>query len=218
MSVLIFANGDIKHVDWVRPYLTQPSAIIAADGGVRHLLALNVLPDAVVGDMDSLSAREERWLAASNSRIFRVPAEKDETDLELAMIYAVTNYPEELLVFGAFGGRMDQTLGNIFLLAHPAFAGRPIQLLDEYQRVWMITPADGQVAIYGRSGDTLSFLPCGADVHVRTTSGLGWPMRQEALAFGPARGLSNRMTADIASIEIVSGRLICIHTQQRWQR
>ncbi len=218
MTVLIFANGDIADVAWIRPYLTQAAAIISADGGTRHLLALDEHPDVVVGDMDSLPAEVVRWLAADVVQTVKVPAEKDETDLELALLHAAAHYPGDLLVFGAFGGRIDQTLGNIFLLAHPKLSGRRVTLVDEYQRVWLVTPAENPVVINGRSGDTVSLIPCGVDVQIRATSGLAWTLQQDMLAFGPARGLSNRMTADTATVEVGNGRLICVHTRQNWQR
>ncbi len=216
--VLIFANGDIADVAWIRPFLAQAAAIIAADGGTRHLHALGVHPDVLVGDMDSLTRESEKWLDEVALQKVRVSAEKDETDLELALLHAVHHYSGDLLIFGAFGGRIDQTLGNIFLLAHPALVGRRVALMDEYQHGQLIAPEDGEVAIHGRAGDTVSLIPCGADVRMRATSGLAWPLQQEVLAFGLARGLSNRMTADMATVEVQDGRLICIHIRQNWQR
>ncbi len=218
MTALIFANGDIADVAWIRPYLDQATAILAADGGTRHLLALGARPDAILGDMDSLPVEAQAWLETAVVQKVQVPPAKDETDLELALLYAESHYSGEILVFGAFGGRIDQTLGNIFLLAHPALVGRSVALLDEHQRVWLITAQDGPVTINGRSGDTVSFIPCGAEVKVQQTTGLAWPLHQEVLAFGPARGLSNRMTADAATVEMGNGRLICVHTRQSWQR
>ena len=218
MFVLIFANGDIEDVGWIRPYLTSTSAIIAADGGTRHLLALGALPDVVVGDMDSIPAEAAAWLDTAVVQRIQFPTKKDETDLELALLHAAAQYAGDILVFGAFGGRVDQTLGNVFLLAHPGLTGRCVELVDEFQRLRLIAADDGVVEVYGRSGDTLSLIPCGADVQIHATIGLAWPLQQERLAFGPARGISNRMTSDVATVEVGNGRLICIHTRQEWQR
>ncbi|MCA9970301.1 MAG: thiamine diphosphokinase [Anaerolineales bacterium] len=216
--VLIFANGDVADVGWIRPYLPQAAAIIAADGGARHLRALGRLPDVIVGDMDSVAPEELARLAAAGVQVQRVPAAKDETDLELALLYAVAHFPGEVLLFGALGGRIDQTLGNIFLLAHPRLQGRRVQLLDAQQRVWLASAADGEVRVNGRVGDLLSLLPCGGDAVVAQTSGLRWPLRQERLLFGPARGISNELTAAEATLSIASGRLICVHTRGAWGR
>ncbi|MCB8921778.1 MAG: thiamine diphosphokinase [Ardenticatenaceae bacterium] len=218
MSVLIFANGDIEGVEWIRPYLTPPHTIIAADGGTRHLLALGIFPDVVVGDMDSLSPEVAAWLETAVVQHIRFPVQKDETDLELALLHAAAQYEGDILVFGAFGGRVDQALGNIFLLAHPTLYGRCVELVDRFQRLRLINAADGVAEVHGRSGDTLSLIPLGVDVQIRATTGLAWSLQQETLAFGPARGISNQMTADVATIAVGYGRLICIHTRQEWGR
>lgn len=218
MRVLIFANGDVAEVAWIRPYLSAASLIIAANGGTRHLWALGVRPHLLVGDLDSLPPALAEWLAQGNVQTVRVPAAKDETDLELALLHVAAQEASEVLVFGGFGGRIDQTLANIFLLAHPALAGRRVTFLSEHQRLWLVGPEAGVVTVNGRIGDTLSLIPCGADVLVRATSGLAWPLQDAPLALGPARGLSNRLTADVATVEVANGRLICVHTQQSWQR
>ncbi len=218
MRVLIFANGDVADVGWIRPFLSAATLIIAANGGTRHLWQLDVRPHLLVGDLDSLPPALAEWLAQGNVQTARAPAEKDETDLELALLHAATQGASEVLVFGGFGGRIDQTLANIFLLAHPALAGRRVFFLSEHQRLWLIGAEDGVVTVNGRIGDTLSLIPCGADVRVRATTGLAWPLQDSLLAFGPARGLSNRLTDDLAAVEVANGRLICVHTQQSWQR
>lgn len=213
MTVLIFANGEMRQHTWVRPYLAQATAVIAADGGTRHLLSLGRLPDLIIGDMDS---RPPEGVATVPQLQF--PALKDETDLELALLYAASTYADDILVFAPFGGRVDQMLGNIFLLAHPALAGRTVQLLDEYQRLRLIVPEDGLVTIYGRAGDKLSLIPCSQDVLVQTTIGLRWSLQTAVLRFGPARGISNEMETDTVQVQVGNGRLICIHTDQTWQR
>lgn len=216
MTILIFANGDVGDPAWIRPYLDDAVALIAADGGARHLLALGRLPDIVVGDMDSLSPAMEDQIAGVDKALH--PAAKDETDLELALAHAARVYEGEILVFGAFGGRADQMLANVFLLAHPALAGRRVELLDRRQRLWMITPQMGQVIIKGAGGDKVSFLPCGQNVRIARTANLRWPLVNEVLAFGPARGISNEMTADEAMVQVGDGRVICVHLQRTWHR
>ena len=215
MTVLLFANGDLETITWIRPYLASATAVIAADGGSRHLWRLEHLPDLVIGDMDSLPLQVRAWLAASNVPLIRHAREKDETDLELALLHAVANYEDDVLVFGAFGGRLDQTLANILLLAHPALDTRRIELLAPHERAWLAT---AETKIHGEIGDTVSLIPLGGDVLVRLATGLQWILKEEVLAFGPARGVSNLMTAELANISVASGTLLCIHTKRTWGR
>ena len=127
--ILIFANGDLPTTKWIVPYLAQAEVVIAADGGLRHLQTLNHRPDILIGDLDSIPADILPELEAAGVTIISYPRAKDETDLELALIYAAQAFSGPLLIFGASGGRLDQLLANVFLLAHPALTGREVTLL-----------------------------------------------------------------------------------------
>lgn len=210
MSVLIFANGELDEVEWIRPYLAQATVVIAADGGARYVQRLGRPPDVIIGDLDSLP-EELREADTAVTRIIAHPVDKDETDLELALLYAVAHYPNDLLIFGAFGGRVDQTLANILLLAHPALAERRVELINNRERAWLVT---SQTTLRGAVGDRVSLIPLGGDAHVRETRGLRWSLTDQALAFGPARGISNVMTAPEAFISLAAGRVLCIHAAQ----
>ncbi len=128
--VLIFANGVIEDMTWIEPYLIRARTVIAADGGIRFPLALGHLPDVLIGDLDSLPPDVEEAIGGWAVEVIRHPQAKDETDLELALLLAKERYPDtELVILGGFGGRLDQTLANITLLAHPEprkvpYAGR----------------------------------------------------------------------------------------------
>ena len=215
MTTLVFANGDLEEVNWIRPYLAAATAVIAADGGSRHLWRLNYLPQVVIGDLDSLPNQVKEWLLKAGIPFITHPEEKDETDLELALLYALNTSDHDILIFAAFGGRFDQTLANILLLAHPSLAGRRIELVTRYERAWLIS---SRTEIRGAEGDIVSLVPLGGPVHVQRTEGLKWALQDEILVFGPARGISNIMTAKVATIKIHSGILLCIHTKKDWAR
>lgn len=212
---LIFANGVVEATAWLEPYLERARAVIAADGGLRHLLALGRLPDVLIGDLDSLPEGAESALETGKFDVVRFPRAKDETDLELAFLYAIDRFPEDsLLVVGGLGGRLDHSLANILLLAHPAFIGRPISFIEKGQTAWLI---NDETLIFGRPGDIVSLIPLGGDVKVVTTDGLLWQLTNETLVFGPARGMSNEMTADEARIRIEGGLLFCVHIRAEEQ-
>lgn len=209
MSVLIFANGVIEAIDWIRPHLKEAVAVIAADGGSRHLLRLGVRPDMVIGDLDSLDRTIYVDWAAAGTTFVTVSVEKDETDLELALLHAIEYYPDEIKIFGALGGRLDQMLANILLLAHPSFAHRRIELVEPDQRAWLIQK---QVEITSPPRKLVSLIPLGGDVKIGRTTGLKWKLEDEILRFGPARGISNVMIEDKALVEVVAGTLLCVVT------
>lgn len=216
MSVLIFANGDMPEIDWVRPYLDRASAVVAADGGVYHVLRTGRFPDVVVGDMDSIGQDVLAELQQMQIKLDDHPREKDETDLELALLYAAKQYAErEILVFGVLGGRLDQTLANILLLAHPELRHKRVRLVEKHQRAWIV---HDQTNIRGRVGDTVSLIPLGGNVHIAHTEHLKWPLIDETLSFGPARGVSNVLTAENGRVVLKHGQLLCIHSERDWER
>jgi thiamine pyrophosphokinase len=194
--------------------MPQPDdRIIAADGGSLHALSWGWMPHVVIGDLDSLPARERARLEAVGCRFLQVPAEKDETDLELAIRLAVEEGAREILIFGALGGRPDHYLANVMLLVLAAQLQAPARILDGQQEIRLI--GDGQEAEFsGEVGDTLSLIPIGGDARGITTEGLFYPLREGTLYFGPARGISNVFTAPRARVKLEEGTLLAIHIRQ----
>lgn len=211
MTVLIFANGIIEDVEWVRPYLADATAVIAADGGTKHLYSLNYAPDIIIGDQDSLTETHRQWLEQSGIQFTTYPTAKDETDLELALLYAVEKFDDEILLFGTLGGRLDHMLANILLLTHPRLNGRSIKLLTANETAWIVSD---KTTVHGTVGDTVSLIPLGGDVHIKATTGLQWPLNNDVLAFGLARGISNLLIHPTATLELHSGTLLCIHLKK----
>ena len=209
MALLIFANGVLDEVAWLRPYLAQATAVWAADGGSRHLFRLNHLPDKVIGDMDSLETAVRDWVLAANIPFIQHPAEKDETDLELALLLAAEQDAAEIWLFGLLGGRLDQMVANILLLSHPALRDKRVKLITPNEHAWLVR---SHSEIVGQVGDLVSLIPLAGDAQIGSTSGLAWPLQDETLAFGLARGVSNRLTATKATISVNSGLLLCVHT------
>lgn len=212
---LVFANGDLHDGPAVQQALQQGAGalVIAADGGARLALACGLTPHLVVGDMDSLSEEELADLRARGVAIQRVAAEKDETDLELALLAAAERGATWVRVLGAAGGRLDQTLANVLLLTLDALSGRDVRLVAGRQTLWLIGPGDH--ALDGASDDTISLIPLGGDARGVRTEGLRYPLRGETLRFGPARGVSNVIAEAGARVALDEGTLVVVHTPGR---
>jgi thiamine pyrophosphokinase len=215
-NALIFANGQIEDGEMVRRALEHAGAdalIVAADGGARVAQHYGLRVDTVIGDMDSLDAEELAALEAAGTLLLPHPAEKDETDLELALRWAVGCGASWLRVIGATGGRLDQTLSNIYLLALPILADCDVQMVAGKQAMWLI--GAGRSALVGQPGDTISLIPLNGTVRGIRTENLYYPLWDEDLYFGPARGVSNLMTAETASVTLRDGVLLVVHTLGR---
>ncbi len=128
MRILLFANGDLPDPEAARARVRPDDYILCADGGAHHALALGLTPDRVIGDLDSLDPALLARLQAQGVSFEQHPVDKDATDLELALEAARQLGAEEVLLLGALGGRLDQQLANLALLASPAFAGLRLSL------------------------------------------------------------------------------------------
>jgi thiamine pyrophosphokinase len=221
MHALIVADGDppdLHMIDVTWPgWRTGIGLIVAADGGARSALTAGLRPDLVVGDGDSLGDEGTAAVEAAGIRVERAPVDKDESDTELAVCACLARGATSISIVGAFGGRLDHTLANIALLGLPDIGERPVQLLDGRTRVRLIRAPgpNGEVASLrcdGRPGDLVSLLPLGERVEGITTEGLQYPLADEPLVLGPARGLSNVRLGATALVTVRRGRLLVVES------
>jgi thiamine pyrophosphokinase len=222
MDALILADGDRPtrdELDTTWPgWDSAVGLVVAADGGARLAGPLGVAIDRWVGDGDSLPETEIAALEAAGIPLERTRRDKDESDTELAVAAALRLGADGIVVIGALGGpRIDHALANIGLLAMPALAGRRAILLDGRSRVSLIRAPDVDGAavscpLAGRTGDTVSLLPMGPGVEGVTTRGLRYPLADEPLPPGRARGLSNVRTSSTAEVVLRRGLLLVVES------
>jgi thiamine pyrophosphokinase len=208
--ILIFANGVLPDIDKARMVPRDDDYIICADGGTRHASSLGLKPAIVIGDMDSTDNRLLQQLQTDGVLVELYPRDKNETDLELAITRAIDLAPNEILIVAALGGRLDQTLANIALLADLRLATFNVRLDDGVDEIFFCRT---QAQIKGRSGDIVSLIPWQGAVTGIQTKNLRWSLDNEMLHPDKTRGISNEMTSDVASIKISSGMLLIAHTR-----
>lgn len=189
--------------------------VVAADLGAQHALAWGWAVDLLVGDLDSLPVEIVTALNQRGVKTVQVPAAKDQTDTELALASAIERLPDEVIICGALGGRVDHLLANVLLLAHPSLEGVAVSLVDgpETLRLARADAASVTVLLAGVAGDIVSLLPFGSDVEGVRTDNLLYPLRAETLRLGEARGVSNVMTGERAEVSLTRGRLLVIHNR-----
>jgi len=209
--ILIFANGLVPDLEKARALVKPDDFLICADGGTRHALALGLTPHLVIGDMDSASKDEMQELKKANAPIELYPREKNETDMELALQRALEMNPSSMIIIGALGGRLDQTLGNLALLSDSRLTALDSRLDDGEEEVFFCR---GRSEVRGGSGDLVSLIPWNSAVAGIRTQNLKWPLRGETLYPEKTRGISNEMNGDVAGIQIESGLLLVIHRRQ----
>jgi thiamine pyrophosphokinase len=185
--------------------------VVAADSGLDLARRLGVPVDLVVGDFDSADP-EAVAAAADGARLERHPADKDATDLELALdAVAGLGRSPVVVVGGAGWDRLDHLVANVLLVASPRYA--PLRL-----RWWVkgaeVSPVHGRLDVAGAPGDLLTLLAVGGPAAGVTTTGLRWPLLGETLLPGSTRGVSNELTAATASVTVEAGALVAVLTRR----
>ncbi len=207
MRIIIVANAPVN----ADPRLSQIAAsadyIIAADGGAQPLAAAGIVPHLLVGDLDSLSNDHVDWLIAQGVEVQRYAREKDETDLELALLAAVGRNASHIDLFCVLGGRWDHTVATIAMLSLPMLIGRTVRIFADGQTLAIVRD---HILLDGPVTRTVSLIPLTPTVDGITTTGLAYPLECATLYFERSRGVSNVVTQMPASVLVQSGVLLVV--------
>lgn len=208
MHWILMANGPLLLSTRVRNFVSTADRLVGVDGGCRHLDALGLLPHLAVGDMDSISPELLASYRAQEVETHLHPPKKDATDLELALELALERGATRVSILGGTGGRLDHTLGNLFLLARCLPYGVAACVMDESQCVHLV---EAELTLLGAVGDTLSLLPATPQASGVTLAGLEYPLHDATLTFGTSWGMSNVFIRDTAVVTVRTGRLFVFH-------
>ena len=208
MHWILFANGHCEATPRIRALVTDASHVVGVDGGCRHLWAMDVLPHVAVGDMDSIPPDLLAIYHEQGISLYLHPPKKDATDLELALQLAFEAQATRITLLGATGGRLDHTLGNLFLLSRCLERGIPACVMDAEQSIYL---TDAALNLRGRVGETISLIPVTPEVHGLTLTGLEYPLHEASLRFGTTWGMSNVFVCEEATVRLREGRILVFH-------
>lgn len=210
METIIFANGEVN-LEKIR--ITDSTRVIAADGGTKHCVRLGITPDIVIGDLDSIGSDTLSKMETAGVDVIRHPMKKDETDLELAINYAVEQGVKEIVLYGLLGGRWDMSFANVMLLASPRYATIEFKVVNGSLSIFILRGGQS-ITISGNPGDLVSVLPIGGDAEGVCYKGLEWSLDHGRFLSGSPLGMSNQMVEAEATIGLDSGTLLIFHDQQ----
>lgn len=184
-------------------YIQPGDFIVCADSGYDSAVQLGIIPDIVIGDMDSIVSDID-----CGAEIITAPVQKDETDSMLCVDILAGRGFDNILFFGAMGGRSDHSFANITLLLYAAKKGIHLEIVHEMSHMFII---DEKTEIYGNIGDTFSLFALGGDASGITTTGLLYPLSDETLFADNPRGVSNELVENKAIVSVKNGYLLAIH-------
>jgi len=204
-TALVVCGGGPVLAPWALP--PAPDVVIAADDGAREALRLGLEVDVVVGDMDSVPASTLTQVERAGGRVMRHPADKDATDLELALDEALSSQATRIVVAGGAGGRLDFVLANALALAHPRLAAVEVDAVFGVARLHVVR---GDRALEGTPGEVLSLLAVGGPAVGVRTHGLRWNLDGQDLPAASGWGVSNEFAEVEASVSIEAGVVLVV--------
>jgi len=209
-QVVVVAGGVTPPRAALRVLLPEhPALVVAADSGVSHAELLGLRVDLVVGDFDSAQPAAVDRAVAAGAVVEQHRAEKDKTDLELALDAAVEAHgaAASYVVIASVGGRLDHALANLLLLASPAYAHVAI---EAYVDDWHVTVVRDRTALAATTGGLVTLLPVGGDAVRVVTGALRYPLRSETLPAGTTRGVSNVADEAVVHVGLEAGVLLAL--------
>lgn len=210
METLVITNGVIESTDYLDNLVEKHETIVCADGAVRYLRSIQRLPSYVIGDMDSINNEDLRWIKDHDVPVIVFDTKKNYTDTELAIRYALEKGSSIITLTGALGGRIDHSLGNLYLLVLMAEQGCDGIIVEKNTEVRLITKC---VSLNWKIGETISFLPISKDVQEVTLTGFEYPLSKETLYLGHTRSISNIVSDSNQTVEVGSGMLLAIRNK-----
>ncbi len=210
MKCIIVSNGSIIDYNWAENIIEKNDLIICADGGAKHLFKMNINPNIIVGDLDSIDWKTKSYYKKQGVEFIKFPKEKDFTDTELAVEYAIKYGANEITFLGVMGSRMDHTLANIALLLPLCLKNINAKIIDEKNEIIAVNKS---TTLNGKIGELLSIIPISEKVEGLTLSGLEYPLKNANIAFGSSICVSNKFMSDTVNIEFGLGTMLIIKSR-----
>ena len=205
----IYAAGHYSVEDiklYKRIKIKDDDIIICADGGYDALVYTGIVPDIIIGDFDSLKTSIPKEIKS-----IKYPTEKDKTDLEICVDYALKENCDTVFILGALGGRIDHTIGALGVLKYTLEHGADAMILTGKSRIYLV---DKEIEIAREKFDYVSLIPCSDKVSGISTLGLKYELNNRTLHKSSSLGISNEFFNNTAKIRVEEGLLYVICTQE----
>jgi thiamine pyrophosphokinase len=195
----------------IRKVAGRADLVVAADGGARHALETGVVPDLIVGDLDSLGEELAREAERRGATLERHPARKDKMDGHLAVLAARRLGADAADLSCAGGGRISA----LFAVPHVLLAAERVGLKATVVAGWggTFVVENGSRALAGEPRDSVSIFPLSGPATGVTLEGFAYPLHQARLEPGDTLGFHNELAGHEARVSVGSGTLLVIHEE-----
>ena len=209
-TACLVLNGQLEDYDYIREVMDYNTyeLIIAVDGGANHLYRLGIMPNYILGDLDSIDDDIRSYYEASDVVFKKFPTKKDETDAELAVWMVEEEGLLGIDIYAALGGRIDHELANIQLLYYILDRGMYPRIISEREEIYILR--NEEMNLKGSIGDIVSLIPVKGDARGITLANMEYSVEELDLKYSVTRGISNVMLAEDAYINVRDGGILVI--------
>lgn len=202
-TVLIVAAGERASGDFLRLLASSADFVIGVDRGAEDLLALKIPLDVAIGDFDSVSNLK----SLEKFRKIRFPKNKDFSDTELAVDYAIEKGFDNFILTQMLGKRTDHLLFNIAMMRKLLRKGRTCCIKEEKEEIYI---TDKEMEIKVKKGDIISLLPLTSNVYGVSSFGLKYELNKRNLSAESSLSLSNKAVKEKVKINVKRGTILII--------
>lgn len=213
MDIHIVAGGPSSLLPELQEYNFEDCIWVGVDRGIFTLLQKGIHANIAFGDFDSVTEEEFMFIEENVPILQKYKPEKDETDLELAILWALEQQPACIRLFGASGGRIDHFLANVSLLIKPLEKNNTkIEMIDNKNLLYLAFPGTYNVN-KDQNKKYISFLPYTAEVKGLTLSGFKYPLKDCDLPIGSTLCISNELISEYGTFSFSKGILMIVRSQ-----
>ena len=199
---VIVGGAEINNYEYIRSCLRKDDFTVFCDSGLKHLEALQVTPDLIVGDFDS---HENPHLDVETVVL---PCEKDDTDTVYAVKEAVKRGYEDFLLIGVIGARLDHTLGNVSILLYLDSLGMRGVIFDDYSEMEIVSSSPVSI---DDSFSYFSLLNISGTAKGVTLENAKYPLQNAQITCEYQYGVSNEVLPGYtAKVSVREGKLLLI--------
>ncbi|WP_242144518.1 MULTISPECIES: thiamine diphosphokinase [unclassified Bacillus cereus group] len=211
MIIHILAGGPEEHCADFSLYENDEVVWAAVDRGVYRLLKQGIVPAVAFGDYDSVTDDELAWMQKQTDDLHIVPREKDQTDLEIAIRWALNQNPKFIRIFGATGGRLDHGLANIQMLLKGLEKEIDMYIVDQKNEICVKSVGAYDIE-ENKQFPYVSFVPVTKIVKGITLRGFKYPLTNRTIEWGSTLCISNELAKEKGTFSFTSGILMMIRS------
>ncbi|WP_077211481.1 thiamine diphosphokinase [Bacillus dakarensis] len=213
MIINIVAGGPTDHLPDLTQYNDHNCVWVGVDKGVTVLLEAGIKPAVGFGDFDSVSSDELYAIKKKVNQLMTYEEEKDETDTEHALNWAIGQNPDKIRIFGGTGGRLDHFFANVQLILKPALKELPyqVEIIDQKNIIFVTYPGIHRLNKISEK-KYVSFIPVSSAVDRLTLEGFKYPLKDRHIPLGSTLCISNELLNDYGTFSFREGILMVIRS------